>query len=173
MEGQTFHLTGFLAQPPTFLRTAVSGLEAQYEVDGHKLEGAIRNVLLDKPRLRKKYSRPDPNSDRLYRTGVAHPDLANTLISCEECCGSDSTKLIHRPPREEGDCLVIHCGLVASANTLMKDAFMRDKLAAERDVLCFEMEAAGLMNQLPCWLFVVSVITRIHIRISNGEDTQQ
>ncbi|UKZ49434.1 hypothetical protein TrVGV298_003681 [Trichoderma virens] len=27
---------------------------------------------------------------------------------------------------------------------------MRDRLAAEKDVLCFEMEAAGLMNHFPC-----------------------
>jgi nucleoside phosphorylase len=32
----------------------------------------------------------------------------------------------------------------------MKDALVRDTLAAEKDVLCFEMEAAGLMNQFPC-----------------------
>jgi nucleoside phosphorylase len=27
---------------------------------------------------------------------------------------------------------------------------VRDKLASEKGVLCFEMEAAGLMNQFPC-----------------------
>lgn len=32
----------------------------------------------------------------------------------------------------------------------MKDAFVRDQLAKEKDVSCFEMEAAGLMNQFPC-----------------------
>lgn len=32
----------------------------------------------------------------------------------------------------------------------MKDAHIRDRLAAEKGVLCFEMEAAGLMNQFPC-----------------------
>jgi nucleoside phosphorylase len=32
----------------------------------------------------------------------------------------------------------------------MRDASVRDRLAAETDVLCFEMEAAGLMNHLPC-----------------------
>jgi hypothetical protein len=32
----------------------------------------------------------------------------------------------------------------------MKDATVRDKLATEKDVLCFEMEAAGLMNHFPC-----------------------
>ena len=32
----------------------------------------------------------------------------------------------------------------------MKDALFRDTLVAEKDVLCFEMEAAGLMNHFPC-----------------------
>jgi hypothetical protein len=32
----------------------------------------------------------------------------------------------------------------------MKDALARDSLAASEDVLCFEMEAAGLMNHFPC-----------------------
>lgn len=32
----------------------------------------------------------------------------------------------------------------------MKDALVRDKLAAEEGILCFEIEAAGLMNQFPC-----------------------
>jgi nucleoside phosphorylase len=55
--------------------------------------------------------------------------------------------------RERGkqkDDPAIHYGLVASANQLMKDALARDKLAASMDVLCFEMEAAGLMNHFPC-----------------------
>jgi nucleoside phosphorylase len=32
----------------------------------------------------------------------------------------------------------------------MRDASIRDRLAADKDVLCFEMEAAGLMNHFPC-----------------------
>jgi nucleoside phosphorylase len=32
----------------------------------------------------------------------------------------------------------------------MKDACIRDKLADDKGVLCFEMEAAGLMNHFPC-----------------------
>jgi nucleoside phosphorylase len=34
----------------------------------------------------------------------------------------------------------------------MKDALFRD-IAAKQDFLCFEMEAAGLMNQFPCLVF--------------------
>jgi len=52
--------------------------------------------------------------------------------------------------REEDDNPVVHYGLIASADRLMKDATIRDALAAEEDVLCFEMEAAGLMDNFPC-----------------------
>jgi nucleoside phosphorylase len=40
--------------------------------------------------------------------------------------------------------------LIASADRLMKDALIRDTLAHEEGVLCFEMEAAGLMDHFPC-----------------------
>ncbi len=33
---------------------------------------------------------------------------------------------------------------------MIQDASVRDALAKEKDVLCFEMEAAGLMNHFPC-----------------------
>jgi nucleoside phosphorylase len=32
----------------------------------------------------------------------------------------------------------------------MKDAIVRDTIAKEKGVMCFEMEAAGLMNHFPC-----------------------
>ena len=66
-------------------------------------------------------------------------------------CGDDESKLVVRHDRsDEDDNLAIHYGLIASVNQLMKDALIRDRLAAEKDVLCFEMEAAGLMNHFPC-----------------------
>ncbi|KAK7219686.1 hypothetical protein V2G26_007689 [Clonostachys chloroleuca] len=44
----------------------------------------------------------------------------------------------------------VHYGLIASGNQLMKNAKERDRLASERGILCFEMEAAGLANHFPC-----------------------
>lgn len=32
----------------------------------------------------------------------------------------------------------------------MKDVIARDRLIKEHDILCFKMEAAGLMNNFPC-----------------------
>ncbi|KAJ5009127.1 Kinesin light chain [Colletotrichum sp. SAR 10_99] len=41
-------------------------------------------------------------------------------------------------------------GAPSKQHDVMKNAEIRDKLSAERGVLCFEMEAAGLMNHFPC-----------------------
>ncbi|RYP43974.1 hypothetical protein DL768_009519 [Monosporascus sp. mg162] len=149
IQDQSFQTTGFLNQPPMVLRTAVNGLKAQYESDGHALEDIINTILEKKPRLRKRYKRPDQGSDRLYRSAFVHPP--DIEASCTAVCGSDVSNLISRPERtEDEDDPAIHYGLIASANQLMKDALIRDKLSAGKDVLCFEMEAAGLMNHFPC-----------------------
>ncbi|KXJ90016.1 nucleoside phosphorylase domain-containing protein [Microdochium bolleyi] len=148
IQGREFQETGFWSQPPTVLRAAVNGLMAQYKLDGHQLEEAINSVLEKKPRLRRDFKRPDPSSDRLYRSEVTHPPDAEA--SCSELCGDDPSNLKSRRERTENDDNPsIHYGLIASANRLMKDALLRDKFAKEKDVLCFEMEAAGLMNQFP------------------------
>ena len=147
IQDQSFQHTGFLNQPPMSLRAAVNGIKAQYESEGHRLEEEINSILEKKPRLRRKYKRPDPSSDRLYQSRVVHP---TDEASCAEACGDDPSNLILRRERtEDEDNPAIHYGLIASANQLMKDAIVRDKLAAEKGILCFEMEAAGLMNQFP------------------------
>ncbi|KAJ6110511.1 hypothetical protein N7486_002746 [Penicillium sp. IBT 16267x] len=149
IQGQSFHHMGFLDQPPTVLRAAVNGLQARYEGDGHQLEEAVIKVLERKPRLRKKYKRPVPESDRLYQSQIVHPSDDGSI--CAIHCGDDPTSLVRRNPRsKDEDNPAIHYGLIASTNQLMKDALIRDKLVAEKGVLCFEMEAAGLMNHFPC-----------------------
>ena len=157
-QGQSFHTTGFLNLPPTVLRSAVNGIKAQYKRKGHGIEEAINKILDDNPRLRQEYKRPSLESDRLYRSGVVHPP--NDDSTCAEVCGNDPSHLVSRSERtQEEDNPAIHYGLIASANQLMKNALIRDALAAEnnvitegitgKEVLCFEMEAAGLMNHFP------------------------
>jgi nucleoside phosphorylase len=148
IQGQDLKETGFLDQPPTVLRTAMNGLMAQYESEGHRLEETINNILERKSRLRKNYKRPDLSNDRLYQSAVIHPP--DNEASCAVVC-SDPSTLILRPERtEDEDNPAIHYGLIASGNQLIKDALFRDKFSHDKDVLCFDMEAAGLMNHFPC-----------------------
>ncbi|KAL4783423.1 ankyrin [Aspergillus varians] len=145
IQDQEFQATGFLNQPPTALRTAVNALATQYEIHGHELESAISDILAKFPRLRRSFSRPDPGCDRLFKSEVTHE------AACTTRCGGDESTMKWRPERtDDEDDPAIHYGLIASGNQLMKDAIIRDKLAEEKDVLCFEMEAAGLMNHFPC-----------------------
>ncbi|SPJ78511.1 related to ankyrin repeat [Fusarium torulosum] len=148
IQEHAFVMTGSLNQPPQLLLAALSGLEAEYELEGHQLSAHIDRALEQWPRLRQKYCRPPSGSDRLYRPDVVHPDSSD---ECGDVCSDDPAFLVYRKERgEQDDDPAIHYGLVASANQVMRDALARDKLAASMDVLCFEMEAAGLMNHFPC-----------------------
>ncbi|KAK6519304.1 hypothetical protein TWF281_003139 [Arthrobotrys megalospora] len=75
-------------------------------------------------------------------------DFGTDDIEENECRYCDTTKIIPRKPRE----MRIHYGLIASGNQVVKDAKFRDALNKELggNVLCVEMESAGLMNDFPC-----------------------
>lgn len=133
-------------QPPAILRTAVSGLRTQYKESGHQLRKSIERVLKDNKRLKPEYAKPPAENDRLYDSQYTH--LAGQW-NCAEFC--NNSKLIFRPQRtEDEDDPAIHYGLIGSSNRVIKDAIFRDKLAVEKGVLCFKMEAAGLANHFPC-----------------------
>ncbi|KAL7802847.1 putative wd40 protein [Trichoderma afarasin] len=144
IQAKEFVETGFLDQPPEMLRTALQDLKSDYELEGHTLVNDVERVLQDKANLKKTYCHPNVD-DRLYESFYVH------LKPSEDCqyCGNVTGDMKRRDPRDE-DGPIIHYGLIASGNQVMKDAVMRDKLAMERGVLCFEMEAAGLMNRFPC-----------------------
>ncbi|KAF3810141.1 hypothetical protein GCG54_00002593 [Colletotrichum gloeosporioides] len=148
MQEQTFVETGFLNLPPIPLLTATSTLEATYALEGHQLDDNIKDVIKTYPRLRKTYSRPSASSDRLYKPSVSHIGSGEP---CREVCGDDVSLLELRSERKEDeDNPAIHYGRIGSSNQLINDAFFRDQLASKRDLLCFEMEAADLMNHFPC-----------------------
>ncbi|KAL4959122.1 uncharacterized protein BDV14DRAFT_194052 [Aspergillus stella-maris] len=146
MQGRSFQHTRYLNQPPIVLRTALAGLRAKYEIKGHQIESTINSILHQNTRLRQKYGRPPGNADTLFRAEVTHNPKG-----CADFCASNPLNIIQRRVRTTNEQNpAIHYGLIASANQVMKDALVRDQLAAENDILCFEMEAAGLMNQFPC-----------------------
>jgi nucleoside phosphorylase len=66
----------------------------------------------------------------------------------ENCQFCDRTKTVKRTVRG----MRIHYGLIASGNQVIKDATIRDSLNKDLgvEVLCVEMEAAGLMDNFPC-----------------------
>jgi hypothetical protein len=145
IQDSSFVITRHLNQPPQFLLTALNNIKGQYTRRGHKLENAIDEVLTNNTIELPDYHKPSYNSDRLFMSAYKHArDGQDCLISC-----TDSSQLVVREERKQSGPKV-HFGTIASANQLMKDATIRDRLSAEKNVFCFEMEAAGLVNHFPC-----------------------
>jgi nucleoside phosphorylase len=46
--------------------------------------------------------------------------------------------------------VVVHRGATASGEAVIKNGALRDQLAEEYGVLCFDMEAAGALADFPC-----------------------
>ncbi|KAI9367074.1 nucleoside phosphorylase domain-containing protein [Aspergillus egyptiacus] len=102
----------------------------------HEAQSKFRDLGMDY------FSRPDRKTDLLFVPGYNHAGTDN----CRDC---DRAELVVRrsaPP----DKPVVHRGLIASGNSLVRDARMRDTMRHTHGVLCFEMESAGVMNSLPC-----------------------
>ncbi|KAF4504998.1 hypothetical protein G6O67_006997 [Ophiocordyceps sinensis] len=84
------------------------------------------------------------------------PMVSKSLTSYEhagalDCRSCDPDKQVQRDMRDSTD-PEIHYGIIASGNTLVKDAVERDKVVEHigEDCFCVEMEAPGLMNHFPC-----------------------
>ncbi|KAF3765426.1 Pfs, NACHT and ankyrin domain protein [Cryphonectria parasitica EP155] len=142
---------GFLNAPPQALLTALGALQAAHEMQPSRVPEFLGEMLERYPQMAKgtatkpSYAFPGRLHDRLFAPTYKH---AAGRRSCQQC---DPAQEIPREEREESD-PVIHYGLIASGNTLVKDAEARDALLAELgdECMCLEMEAAGLMNSFPC-----------------------
>ncbi|KAL2869756.1 uncharacterized protein BJX67DRAFT_320949 [Aspergillus lucknowensis] len=140
-----FERTGMLNKPSEILLTAMSNLQARHFMEGHHIDSTIQRMLNTYPPMRSQYTRPGMESDRLYQADYEHPDGEQTCSAC------DMEKLMRRQPRPSDTAQpYVHYGLIASGDQVVRHGGMRDQLRKELDVLCFEMEAAGLMDSFPC-----------------------
>ncbi|KAL4986027.1 hypothetical protein BDW68DRAFT_179200 [Aspergillus falconensis] len=143
VQGGQFEPTGILNQPPQALLTHMSQLHAKQIMDGeHAISKIVSNVLERNPNMKKQFSPPEPDTDYLFYSSYHHAEKDS---DCERCDKEYLIKRQARPMRTP----YIHYGLIASGDKVIKDSEIRDHLAQEHGILCFEMEAAGLMNELP------------------------
>lgn len=139
--GGDFQPSGFLNSPPRALLNAVGVLRQLHE-GGESDMPTILNQMLNKlENATPSYGYPGLELDRLFEAGYNHPEDED---SCEDC---DETKEVRRPDRPTNNSRV-HCGVIASGNQAIQDPASRDRLGS--DCICFETEAAGLMNDFPC-----------------------
>ncbi|KAF4158277.1 hypothetical protein CNMCM6936_005011 [Aspergillus lentulus] len=175
--GGTFKRTGALNNPPSALLTALTKLETQHEMHGSKIHDYLDDLGEKYPNLRSKYTWSDALKDPLFTPESSHRprsrwqgilfqllEIIWALLSCllgwwvfapidrgAEQVASRARDELVRTRGRPGNTRV-HYGLIASGNQVVKDAELRDSLdeSLGGDVLCIEMEAAGLMNGFPC-----------------------
>ncbi|KAL0929379.1 uncharacterized protein CTRU02_215545 [Colletotrichum truncatum] len=129
---------GSLNAPPTILLNALAKLRAS-DVRGKTQVHAYLSQVSSKP----EFASPGPGNDTLYHASSLHA----TGATCAKCRPED---VVSREPRATTK-PVLFFGNIASGNQVMKDGLTRDRHSRELGgVLCFEMEAAGLMNNFPC-----------------------
>lgn len=127
-----FERTGYLNTPPTVLLNALSKLQSQQLRGKSNLASYLPQDLADE------HVEPDLLFESTYRH-----------VGGSTCVRCNPDKLVRsfRRTRE----IKVHYGTIASGNQVIKDGVIRDMLSLELGgVLCFEMEAAGLMNNFPC-----------------------
>ncbi|KAJ4202062.1 hypothetical protein NW759_015450 [Fusarium solani] len=141
---QTWERKGSLNMPPPVLLNALGKLQAEHEIEEPKITELLQELIRKYPRMKKHYVHQGGENDRLFSSDYEHAGGS----TCDAC---DSSQEVERPERETTD-PEIHYGTVASGNTLVKDAAVRDIILQKvgEECLCVEMVAAGLMNIFPC-----------------------
>lgn len=137
-----FERTGVLAKPPPLLRSSVENLAADHRIKGSQVPQLLSAMLQKYPAMEEEYSHPGIGSDQLFQADYPHPSGPN----CRNC---DQQRIVERDDRRNQN-PKFHYGIIGSANTVVKDAGLREELRQALKIMCVEMEAAGLMDSFPC-----------------------
>ncbi|KAF3256424.1 hypothetical protein TWF192_001849 [Orbilia oligospora] len=143
LAGGRFERTSISKTPSQALLTAINKLRADHEISKSRIPIFLSEMLNKNPEMRAKYVYQGQEYDFLYEADYDHPESQDT---CELC---QRERLVGRHPRNETSPRIYY-GPIASGNQVMKHGITRDRLKKELEILCFEMEAAGLMDNFPC-----------------------
>lgn len=140
LDADTFERKGQLDSPPQVLLGAIPSLRRLYN-DTRKPDNIAQHMKLMEDM--QEFQRPE--NDRLYCADYKHQGGKDCQL-----CSVD--QVVARKERQTRRQITVHYGTIASGNQLIKSSEVRDRFAndPEMEVLCFEMEAAGLMNNFPC-----------------------
>ncbi|KAL4803886.1 hypothetical protein BDV18DRAFT_144608 [Aspergillus unguis] len=137
-----FQRTGMLTCPPLPLLTAMSKLQAYHLAHGARFPEFYAQFDNASAKHDSVFARPSLE-DRLFCSDYSHVNTESS--SCTDC---DLSKIVSRPSRAT-EAPVVHYGLIASASQVVKDSRLRDKLGQNWGAFCVDMEAAGILHNLP------------------------
>ncbi|KAI9744913.1 MAG: hypothetical protein M1818_001839 [Claussenomyces sp. TS43310] len=132
-----FKRTGSLNKPQDLLLNAVRKRQTSHLTrDGDRLPDLLCQKISS---MGEYFPYQGAERDQLYKETYSHQGGH----SCDLC---DVQEIVKRPARDDLR-PKIHYGTIASGNSVVKNAMTRDRLAKEEGYICFEMEAAGLMDR--------------------------
>ena len=138
-----FHRTGALSRPPQILLKTLNKLRSDHQLRESKVKNFICDAFSRIPTMVSRFKRPGPDEDRLFQFDNQHIEGD----TCDQC---DLQLVVERDRRPDEDAVLVWYGNIASGDKVMKHAGTRDFIARKENVIAFEMEAAGLMNNFPC-----------------------
>lgn len=153
------------------------GLERLQQRTAHFLKQLQANA--GQRKRRDKYRYPGTMEDNLFKPSYRHKHHLSPTCICRDCDGSsdpvcedalnsscqdlgcDKVYLVTRGRLEAKRQLgedksdgvqdpAVHVGSVASGDTVMKSGEDRDRIAKKEGVIAFEMEGAGVLQEVPC-----------------------
>jgi nucleoside phosphorylase len=134
-----FERTGSLNSPPQILLSAVAKVRAS------ELRGRSQLSLnISKLEHITRFQRAKTGPDVLFEAAYNHEGGP----TCDKCRAERQEA---RQPRDSEEEVIIHYGTIASGNQLIENGAKRNEISDDLGgILCFEMEAAGLMDSFPC-----------------------
>jgi len=135
-----FESRPFLDGVPELLRNAINELETQLMDRDSKISDYILQATTRNPRF-EDFGRPKSLVDNLFKNDYNHVNPRD-----KTCVYCDKRQIIRRePPIQRGP--LVHFGIVASGDQVIKDGVTRAKIVkCHPGVIAVEMEAAGLIN---------------------------
>ncbi|KAM0246181.1 hypothetical protein ACHAQJ_010320 [Trichoderma viride] len=167
-----------LPRPSPEIRAALAKLKSEH----NWLQDKISEYLdILQQRLGDGATYPGPTEDRLFKSAYQHKhhetskceicsdddgqeDVCNRALnlSCEQL-RCDKSELVSRPrltqllAASNGQRPAVHFGLIASGDTVMKSGKDRDDIAVRDGIIAFEMEGAGVWENLPSSLVIKGI----------------
>ena len=132
-----FEMLGTIDKPDWKLTQALGVIGSNHDMHKTKF-----NDHLTRLQKSPKFAHPSLDSDRLFEASHHHVgDYESHCLSC------DSSQIVPRLPRteEHKGIFVFHHGRIATGNSVIQDAELRNKIRDScNGVVCVEMEAAGV-----------------------------
>lgn len=145
--------TGALDNPPKPVLEALEELASQYDMRGSEIDHYLVQSTIRYPDLAARYATAEL-IDIIFPPETLHIDNSPSGAPIDTDCEGCQTHGIRH--REHNRGRRVHFGLVASGNMVIKDARQRDEICKRLkeevvdEVLCFEMETAGVLTAFPC-----------------------